>query len=137
MRKASALAALLLLVSPAAARRDDPLEKHFKEADALIERAAYAQAREELLTARAEFKTDDARLVRYHERIGAIWLREGKVKEARGAFLAALQEARRLGLSGLPVARADAGLGLCLRREKKDQYALRFFKKALAEKRVI
>ena len=28
-------------------------------------------------------------------------------------------------------ARAYTGMGLCLRREKRDAYALRFFKKAL------
>ena len=134
MRKVLALAAFLLLALPGAARRADPLEERFKAADVLIEKGDYAGARDELLTARTEFKDDDERFILYHERTGASWLREGRVKEDRRAFTAALLEAKRLGVADQSVARAYAGLGLCLRRENKDQLALRFFKKALGER---
>lgn len=131
MLKTSLLA--LLLVAPAAhARRSDPIEERFKAADALIEKSEYAKARAELDEALAELKTEDPRLVRYHERTGAAWLREGKVKEARASFTAALKATQRLKVGDDSGAKAYTGMGLCLRRENNDRYALRFFKKALS-----
>ncbi|MEK7388645.1 MAG: tetratricopeptide repeat protein [Elusimicrobiota bacterium] len=132
MRLALAAAAVLLLSSVLAARRVDPAEERFKAADALMDKGDYAAAREELLTARVDFKTGDARFVRYHERNGASWLREGKIKEARAAFTIAIRHAQRLAISDVSLARALTGMGLCLRREGKDQLALRFFHKALS-----
>ena len=70
-------------------------------------------------------------MVRYHERTGAAWLREGKVPEARASFTAALKATQRLKVTDDSAAKAYTGLGLCLRREGNDKYALKFFKKAL------
>ena len=131
MRTAAVLS-LLLLALPAAARRPDPVEERFKAADELIEKGDYAKAREQLDLALPAFKDEDPRLVRYHERTGASWLREDKVREARASFTAALKATQRLKVTDDSGAKAFTGMGLCLRRENNDKYALKFFKKALA-----
>lgn len=130
------LLALVLLGLPAAAARrfEDPLDARFKTVDVLIEKAEYVKARETLDDILAELKIEDPRLVRYHERTGAAFLREGKESEARSSFAAALKASSRLSVKDDSAARAYTGMGLCLRRENKDVYALRFFKKALALK---
>ncbi len=126
--------ALLLLAAalPASARHEDPIEESFKKVDVMIEKGDYVHARDALDDILAELKTEDQRMVRYHERTGAAWLREGKVKEARASFTAALKATQRLKVTGDSGAKAYTGMGLCLRRENNDKYALKFFKKALA-----
>ena len=125
--------ALMLLAFPASARKDvDPLEKSFQRIDAMIERGEYARARDALDEVISELKIDDPRVVRYHERFGASWLREGKVSEAHASFTSALKAAQRLKVFGEPYAKANTGMGLCLRRENNDKYALRFFRRALS-----
>ncbi len=130
MNRPLVLAALLLLPLSASARKD-PIEERFKKVEVLIEKGEYAKSRDELDAILAELKTDDERMVRYHERTGASWLREGKVKEARASFTAALKTTQRLKVTGDSGAKAYTGMGLCLRSEKNDKYALKFFKKAL------
>lgn len=126
------LALLMLMTAlPASAARKDPIEEGFLKADAFIESGNYAKARSALDGALAELRIEDPRMVRYHERTGASWLREGKVKEARASFTAALKATQRLKVTDDSGAKAHVGLGLCLRREKNDRYALRFFKRAL------
>jgi tetratricopeptide (TPR) repeat protein len=127
------LALALFALSPAAHARKaaDPIEKKFTKVDALIEKGEYAQSRDLLDEILTELKTEDQRMVRYHERTGAAWLREGKVREARASFTAALKAAQRLKVTGDSGAKAYTGMGLCLRRENNDKYALKFFKKAL------
>ncbi len=123
---------LLLLALPAAARKAaDPLEEGFKKADELIEKGEYDKARDALDEVLAALKIVDVRIVRYHERTGAAWLREGKITEARASFAAALKATQRLKVVDNSGARAYTGMGQCLRRQNKDAYALRFFKKAL------
>ena len=130
--------ALLLLALPGAAsaarRAADPVEDGFKSVDQMIEVGEYVRARDALDDIQAMLKADDPRQVRYHERTGASWLRAGKVPEARASFTAALKAAQRLKVSGDAVGRAYAGMGLCLRRESNDRYALKFFRKALEQK---
>lgn len=126
-----ALAALLVVSAPVAARPGDPVEDGFKKADESIAKGEFAKARAELETVRAGLKAKDRRAVRYHERMGAAWLGENRVKEARAAFTTALQATRDLKDAGDASARAYTGMGLCLRREGNDAYALKFFKKAL------
>ena len=124
---------LLLPALPAAAAvgRADPVENAFKRAGRLIAKGDYQRAREELDELHDGLKAEDPRLVRYHERTGAAWLREGKIPDARVAFTAALKAAQRLKVADDHVARAYAGMGLCLRGENNDRYALKFFRKAL------
>ena len=121
----------LLLAFPAGARKADQVESGFKKADELIEKGDYAKARDALDEVRAELKAEDPRLARYHERTGAAWLREDRLGEARSSFTAALKAAQRLRVVDDSAAKAYAGMGLCLRRENNDKYALKFFKKAL------
>ena len=130
MRTVLALS-FLVLALPAFAGKGDPLDEKFKSVDAFIEKADYVKARDTLDEILAELKTTDQRMVRYHERTGAAWLREGKIREARSSFTAALKATQRLGVSGDSGAKAYTGMGLCLRRENNDKYALKFFKKAL------
>lgn len=130
MRRLLAVA-LLLAALPAAARKD-PLEENFKKADVLIEKGDYTEARATLDEILAGLKAEDPLLVRYHERTGAAWLREGKLKEARASFTAALKATQRLKVTGDWGAKAYTGMGLVLRRENNDKYALKFFKKALS-----
>lgn len=129
-----ALRACLLIFAATAvwAARADPIDARFARADRLIEDGDHSAARVELDAALAELKTGDPRMVRYHERTGASWMRQDRLKEARASFTAALKAAQREGVVDQWAARAYAGMGLCLRREKKDAYALRFFKRALA-----
>ena len=123
---------LFLLAFPAAARKSaDPIDDGFKKADVLIEKGDYIKARDALDEVLANLKTSDTRMVRYHERTGAAWLREGMVPEARSSFTAALKAAQRLKVFDDSAAKAYTGMGLCLRRENNDKYALKFFKKAL------
>jgi tetratricopeptide (TPR) repeat protein len=124
---------LLLAAFPAAARVD-PVEESFKKADLLIEKGEYSQARDELDDIRAGLSITDPKLVRYHERTGASWLREGKIAEARASFTAALKATKRLTVNTDIAAKAYTGMGLCLRRENNDKYALKFFKRALGFK---
>lgn len=123
--------ALLLLALPASARKD-PIEEGFKKAEALIVKGEFTKARDALDEVLADLKADDARMVRYHERTGAAWLGEGKIREARSSFTAALKATQRLRVTDDSGAKAYTGMGLCLRRENNDKYALKFFKKALA-----
>lgn len=125
---------LLIAAIPAAAGRADAVENAFARVDRLIEKEDYARARDELDELQAELKADDPRLVRYHERSGAAWLREGDIAQARASFTAALKAAQRLKLSGDIVGKAYAGMGLCLRGESNDRYALKFFRKAQGHK---
>jgi tetratricopeptide (TPR) repeat protein len=128
------LALCLLLPSlpaAAAAGRADPVENAFKRVDLLIEKGDFQRARDELDELHDGLKAEDARLVRYHERTGAAWLREGKIPDARASFTAALKAAQRLKVTGDIVGKAYAGMGLCLRGESNDRYALKFFRKAL------
>jgi tetratricopeptide (TPR) repeat protein len=126
--------ALLLSAFPAAARRADAIDGSFKKIDQMVEKGEYVKARAALDDVLSELNPEDPRLVRYHERTGAAWLREGNIPEARTAFTSALKAAQRLKVSDDSVAKAYAGMGLCLRRENNDSYALKFFKKALAIK---
>lgn len=130
MKPALALS-LLLLALPASARTADPIEEGFKKAEAMIESGDYAKARDALDEALAGLKVNDPRMVRYHERTGASWLGEDKVPEARVSFTAALKAVQRLKVVSDSGAKAYTGMGLCLRRENNDKYALKFFKKAL------
>ncbi len=123
---------LLVLSVTAAAWWSDPIEEKFKKADQMIEKGEYEKARGALDEVLAMLKKEDSRLVRYHERTGASWLREGKVREARSSFSAALKATQRLKVTDDSAAKAYTGMGLCLRRENKDKYALKFFQKALA-----
>ncbi len=123
---------LLLAALPAAARRADAVENAFIRVDRLIENGDYSRARDEL--DELGLKADDPRQVRYHERTGAAWLREGDILQARAAFTSALRAAQRLKVSGDIVGKAYAGMGLCLRGERNDRYALKFFRKALDHK---
>ncbi|OGR94663.1 MAG: hypothetical protein A2V88_00595 [Elusimicrobia bacterium RBG_16_66_12] len=132
MRKTLALAALLGLSASAAARPADRIEDGFGKADELISRGKFSQARAELDALLVDLRDKDARMVRYHERKGAAWLGEGLVKEARTAFTSALKAVQRLKVTSDDGGRAYTGMGLCLRREGNDAYALKFFKKALS-----
>lgn len=123
---------LLLLAAPAAAKRGDAIDDRFAKADQLLERGQPEAARDALDDLYGQLKADDARVVRYHERTGAAWLREGQAGRARASFTAALKAAQRLTVDDDSAAKAYAGMGLCLRREKNDEYALKFFKKALS-----
>lgn len=135
MKTILALSLILLgIPAAAAARRADPIDGSFAKIDQLIEKGDYTKARGALDDLLAEFQPDEPRLVRYHERMGAAWLREGRIAEARGSFTGALKAAQRLKVFDESVGKAYAGLGLCLRREGNDKYALKFFKKALAAK---
>lgn len=125
---------LLLAAIPADARRADPVDNAFARVDRLIEKEDYSRARDELDELQAGLKAEDPRQVRYHERTGAAWLREGDIPQARAAFTAALKAAQRLKVTGDIVGKAYAGMGLCLRGESNDRYALKFFRKALDHK---
>ncbi len=132
----TALALVILLISSAGAatrKSPDSADRAFEKAESLLEKGFYPAALSALNGAYADLSPGDQRLAKFHERTGAVKLREGKVREARAAFTAALKVARRLG-AGESAAKAYTGMGLCLRREKNDAYALRFFKKALAGK---
>lgn len=128
------LALALLLPAPPAAARLDPIEDGFRKADGMIEKAEYAKARSTLDDVLDALAPEDPRLVRYHERTGASWLREGRIPEARASFTSAVRAAQRLKVADEALAKSHAGLGLCLRREGNDAYALKFFKRARAGK---
>ncbi len=130
--KTSFTLAFLLFALPAAAARkgSTAIDKEFAKADALLEKGSYTAALQILYGLIAEIPADDARVARVHERTGAVRLREGKVREAKAAFAAAIKAAQRLGADDSS-AKAFTGMGLCLRRESNDAYALKFFKRAL------
>jgi len=125
-------ALVLLLAALPAAARPDPIEEGFGKAGRMIEKAEYAKARSVLDDVFDALAPEDPRLVRYHERTGASWLREGIIPEARASFTSAVRAAQRLKVVDEALAKSYAGLGLCLRREGNDAYALKFYKKARA-----
>ena len=132
MRRTFALAAFFTMLASFVAGAGDRIDGALKKADELISKAEFSRARAELDSIVEVITGDDARIVRWHEREGAAWLGEGKVEEARASFLEALQVAKRLkAAAGNDAAHAYTGLGVCLRREGNDAFALKFFKKAL------
>lgn len=135
MKTALCLVILLMpLPSEAARRSASSAENVFARVERLIDKGDYARARDELDELQSGLEADDPRQVRYHERTGAAWLREGDIPQARAAFTAALKAAQRLKVSGDVVGKAYAGMGLCLRGEGNDRYAVKFFRKALGRK---
>lgn len=134
MKSALWLVILLLPLPSEASRRSAAVEKEFTRVERLIEEGDYVGARDVLDELQVGLAADDPRQVRYYERTGAAWLREGDIPQARAAFISALKAAQRLKVSGDVVGRAYAGMGLCLRGENNDRYALRFFRRALGQK---
>lgn len=131
MKATIAFVLLLSLPAASAARNGSgTIEKDFATVDSLLEKGSYTAALKILYGLLADIPADDQRVARVHERTGAVRLREGKVREARAAFTAALKAAQRLGADD-SAAKAYTGMGLCLRRENNDAYALKFFKRAL------
>jgi len=132
MKTALALA-FLLSACPAGAstrRGTGAADKSFAKADAMLEKGSYAAAAALLKNLGDSLPADDPLQTRVHERTGAVRLREGNLREAKKAFAAAIKAAQRLGADE-SAAKAYTGMGLCLRREKNDEYALKFFKRAL------
>lgn len=121
--------ALLLVMALASAAPRDAAQARFEKADAELDKGRYAQARAEL--AALALPEDDERQVRRWEREGAVFLREGRLPEARVAFTKALKAAGRLESKGPDVGRAYAGMGLTLLRQDKPELARRFFKRGL------
>lgn len=132
MKTALALAFLVFACPAGASTRKGTgaADKSFEKADALLERGSYAAAATLLKNLGASLSPDDPLQARIHERTGAVRLREGKLGEAKKSFAAAIKTAQRLGADD-SAAKAYTGMGLCLRREKNDEYALKFFKRAL------
>jgi hypothetical protein len=73
----------------------------------------------------------DLRRVRYDERTGRDLAKDGDVAGAKAAFSEAIQLAFRARLKDPVVADAYAGMARCLVRERRNDYAVRFFNKAL------
>lgn len=132
MKSALVISLILLGLAGVARAATDPIAKSFAKVDALIERGDYAKAVDALEEIRDALPPENPLLLRYHERIGAVRLREGAIPSARGAFTEVIKASQRLKIADDSVAKAYAGLGLCLRREGNDKYALKFFNKALA-----
>ena len=127
----------LSLVLPSSAQPSaapDAVEIRLREVEASLEKGDYEHARDELAAAEREIGPKDPRIVRVHERRGASYLREDRFKEARDAFTRAIQAAGVLKLSDPVLARAYAGMGLCLLKQGNKAYALKFFKRGLGAK---
>jgi len=111
----------------------DAAEARLRAADEFLEKGDYERTRDELGAAEYAMGAKDPRMVRVYERRGASYLREERIKEARDNFTRAIQAAGARGVSGQVVARAYAGMGLCLLKQDNKPYALKFFKKGLSQ----
>lgn len=130
----AALALSFLLAHPALAQRPDRVGPALAKADELIEKGDYEGAQQALRAAEQGMAFNDPRRIRVHERRGAIFVRRDKLADAREAFTFAIKGASALDSKDVDkdvLARAYAGMGLCLLKQGNKTYALRFFKKGL------
>lgn len=74
---------------------------------------------------------DDLRRVRYHEKMGRNSLKDGDCDRAKKSFREALKLAAATEVDDPVVADANAGIARCMLEEGKDDYAEKYFKKAL------
>ena len=115
----------------AAAPAGADADEHFARAGRLIGAGSYDAARKELDEAKALLQDDDERQVLYLERMGVVALLGGDRKKAKQLFLDAIRLAVNNKVWTTAAADAYFGAGLCLEGEKKEAYAVRFFKRAL------
>ena len=82
----------------------------------------------------AQVSVEDGELsrVRYSEKTGRASLKEGDIASAKTSFTQAIRIASSAGIKDSIVADAYAGMGQCLLKEGKKDYAIKFFNKALA-----
>lgn len=106
------------------AKRDAaPLPAVRKPAEAYIEKTAPP----------ASPAAEDGELswVRYSEEAGRASLKDGDIASAKASFTQAIRIASAAGVKDAVVADAFAGMGECLTKEGKKDYAVKFFNKAL------
>lgn len=108
-----------------------PANISFAQAEDLIAARSFHKAREKLGSAYAMLAIKDSRRVWYHERLGAILVKEESYDAAQEQFAEAIQIASTLSISDSHLADAYAGMGFCLNHAKKRAYAAKFFNKAL------
>lgn len=125
------LVAALLVAAVSSRAQVDAAEDHFSRADQRLAAGDYPAALSALDLAEKALPARDPRRMRLWERRGAVRLQEGRLQDARDAFTSALRLGQVRGADSKTTARAYAGMGLCLRRQGRRDFALRFYKKAL------
>jgi len=115
---------------PAAKTEADPQAWLDKAADELA-RQRNAEARAALKRALDVLPSGDRREIDAYSLLGLANLREGRVPEAREAYVRSLQAAKLNQSSPPAVSDSYYGLGLCLVKEGNLPYARKFFLKAL------
>ena len=100
-----------------------------EEADRRSPRAERAPV--EYKEASAPAEDDDLRQIRYNEKTGMASLKAGDAAAAKISFSQAIRLAVSAGVKDTVVADAYAGMGLCLAKEGKPDYAVKFLNKAL------
>ncbi|MBI4676287.1 MAG: hypothetical protein HY748_01755 [Elusimicrobia bacterium] len=108
------------------------IEDHFKRADKYIGEENAAEAILELQETARRLDPNDPRMVRYHERVGGVYLIENNLAAAKEAYAKAIKLSKDIQLQGETVADVYAGMGLCLVKENNRAYAVKFFRKALS-----
>lgn len=106
-------------------------DRRLQAVDEFIKLDMLAQAEKELAELAPLLGPDDPRNVQRLQRLGDLFRRQGKMREAKLAYTDALTLAIRLGLRNLYAADAYAGMGHCLVAERNTELATRFFEKSL------
>ncbi|MFH2201487.1 MAG: PorV/PorQ family protein [Elusimicrobiota bacterium] len=106
-------------------------DSYLRRAGEYIDLDLLEEAKKELETVDTLIHANDARRVRYLERLGMIEYKENRIAGAQQYFTRSLRLAIQLSLRGPAVADAYYGMGLCLVKEDKFDYSEKFFRKAL------
>ncbi|MBI5882861.1 MAG: hypothetical protein HZB91_07140 [Elusimicrobia bacterium] len=109
----------------------DSIEAHFRKADKLLAEENGAEAILELQEAARRLDPNDPRMLRYHERLGSVYLTENNITAAKESYTRAIKLSKDIGEQNETVADVYAGMGLCLVKERNKAYAAKFFRKAL------
>lgn len=126
--EAAAAGATVGFVAPDAGK---DLDFHLAAARKYSAKRKYRSSAAEYGAALGFLPAGDVRAVRLLERRGAMTLRAGDVAGARVHFIAAIDKAKELNVSGKDLAAAHLGLGYCLEKANNIPDAMINYEKAL------
>jgi hypothetical protein len=105
------------------------VEERFAAAQRSIAAGDFLSAKAELATAAGLMGPEDQRRIVYHERMGFIAFKEGRLEKAKSYYMEGLKFAAAVGVRDDSVADSYAGMGECLLGDSPD-YAQKFYAKA-------
>ncbi|PCI39108.1 MAG: hypothetical protein COB53_03785 [Elusimicrobia bacterium] len=111
--------------------RSIAINEHFSQVQKLIVKGALNEAKANLQRVEFLLADDDPRSVQYFERLGRVFFLEGDMQFAKVMYHRAIKRAIKLKAGGGFTSQAYLGMGLCLYKQGKTEYAEKFIRKAL------